>query len=160
MQKIFPEARDYKTRTLKMTPERIGAIERALGEALHASERREFDVYDIVGEVRGKPEKLGTIMALAGKGEYGAIEVVIGVDPSGKVLGAYIQRSRERATKALQAPEFLEQFAGKTQKHDFNIGKGIKPAGAGAEAASQVVSFVIKKMLVFHDVLTETEKRP
>ena len=83
MQKIFPQARDYKTRTLKMTPERIAAIEKAIGTKLEDTERKEFDVYEITGSVDGKPQKLGTVLALAGKGEYGSIEVVIGVDGGG-----------------------------------------------------------------------------
>lgn len=153
MQKIFPQARDYKTRTLKMTPEKIAAIEKAIGTPLDASERKEFDVYDIIGEAQGKPGKIGTIMALAGKGDYGTIEIVIGVDGVGKVVGAYIQRSRERVTRALQTPEFLKQFVGKTKSDSFEVGKDIKPASQEAEAASKVVAFVVKKMLVFYDVL-------
>ncbi len=159
MQKIFPQARDYKTRTLKMTPEKIAAIENAIGVPLEASERKEFDIYDITGEVEGKPGTIGTIMALAGKGDYGAIEIVIGVDGDGKVIGAYIQRSRERVTRALQSPEFLIQFAGKTRNDGFDIGKDIKPASPDAEAASRVVAFVVKKMLVFHDVLNHGENK-
>ena len=160
MQKIFPQARDYKTRTLKMTPERMAAIEKALGVPLEDTERKEFDLYEITGSLDGKPHKLGTVLALAGKGEYGTIEVVIGVDSAGKLVGAYIQRTRERVSKALQSPEFLNQFAGKTKTDGFDVGKDIKPASADAENASRVVTFVVKKMLVFHDVLTNGENKP
>ena len=160
MQKIFPAARDYKTVTVKMTPERIADIEKAISAPLHASEKREFDFYDILDVVEGKPQKIGTIMALAGKGEYGSIEVVIGVEGDGKVAGAYIQRSRERVTTAMQSPEFLKQFAGKTKTDGFDVGKDLKPAASDAQAASRVVAFVIKKMLVFHDVLTNGENKP
>ncbi|MBL9188326.1 MAG: hypothetical protein JNK23_12650 [Opitutaceae bacterium] len=154
MQKLFPAARDYKTRTEKMTPERIAAIEQALGEKLEDTERKEFDLYEITGNADGKAATLGTVLALAGKGEYGTIEVVVGVDQAGGLVGVYIQRTRERAAKALQAPEFLQQFAGKTKNDGFEIGKDIKPASPDAPSASRVVAFVVKKMLVFHDVLT------
>lgn len=160
MQKIFPQARDYKTRTLKMTPERMADIEKAIGTKLEDTERKEFDLYEITGSLDGKPQKLGTVLALAGKGEYGTIEVVIGVDGGGKLVGAYIQRTRERVSKALQSPEFLNQFAGKTKNDGFDVGKDIKPASADAENASRVVAFVVKKMLVFHDVLTSGENKP
>jgi hypothetical protein len=148
MQRIFPQAQDYKTITTKMTPERISGIEKQIAQPLDASEKREFDRYEITAG--GKP--IGTILALAGKGEYGAIEVVIGVNPDGRVAGIYIQRSRERVTKALQAPEFLNQFAGKTKNDGLD---NIKPASPDAQAASHIVVFVIKKMLVFHDVLKQ-----
>lgn len=160
MQKLFPQARDYKTRTEKMTPARIAAIEKGLGVPLEDTERKEFDLYEITGSADGKPQKLGTVLALAGKGEYGTIEVVVGVDGAGKLVGVYIQRTRERVSKALQSPEFLKQFAGKTRNDGFDIGKDIKPASADAENASRVVAFVVKKMLVFHDVLTSGENKP
>ena len=154
MQKLFPAARDYKTRAEKMTPERIAAIEQALGERLEDTERKEFDLYDITGNADGEVTTLGTVLALAEKGEYGTIEVVVGVDRAGGLVGVYVQRTRERAAKALQAPQFLLQFAGKTKNDGFEIGKDIKPASPDALAASRVVAFVVKKMLVFHDVLS------
>lgn len=159
MQKLFPAARDYKTITAKMTPAWIAAIEKGIGTKLDQSEKREFDRYEITGEVGGKAQKIGTVLALAGKGEYGSIEIVIGVDVDGKVVGANIQRSRERATKVLQSPEFLNQFAGKTGNDGFEVGKDIKPASPDAEAGSRVVAFVVKKMLVFYDVLTSGEDK-
>ena len=153
MQKIFPQAKDYKTITVKMNSAYAAAIEKNLGKPLDESEKKEFNFYDIIGVVNGKPQKIGTVLALAGKGEYGVIEIVIGLDDQGKILGAYIQRSRERATKALEASEFLNQFVGKTKENTFEIGRDIKPAATNAEAASATVAFVIKKMLVFYDVL-------
>ena len=159
MQKIFPAARDYKTITVKMTPPNMAAIEKAVGAPLDESEKGEFNFYDITGSVGGKTQTIGTAIALAGKGEYGVIEVVIGIDPNGTIVSAYIQRSRERVTKAIESPEFLKQFAGKTKADGFDVGKDIKPASPGAESASRVVAFVIKKMLVFHDVLTSGENK-
>ncbi len=151
MEKLFPQASDYKTRTVKMTPPRIAAIEQALGMPLESTERKEFDLYDINGAVGGKSQKLGTVLALAGKGEYGSIEVVIGIGNNGKVIGAYIQRTRERASASIQSPEFLKQFVGKTNGSGFDV----KPTSPDAEKASRVVAFVIKKMLVFNDVLSK-----
>jgi len=152
MQRLFPQARDYKTVTVKMTDEKAAAIEKALGTRLDASEKSEFNFYEITGGP-GKPRPIGTVLALAGKGQYGVIEVVVGLDGEGTIVGAYIQRSRERVTKAIQAPEFLKQFEGKAKGYAFEVGKDLKPASAEAEAASRVVAFVVMKMLVFNDVL-------
>ena len=162
MQKIFPAARDYKTITVKFTPENVAAIEKQLGARIdEPSQGGEFSFYDIIGAVGGKPHKIGTIIALAGKGEYGVIEVVIGVDGAGKILGAYIQRSRERVTKDLEAPPFLGQFKGKTRASSFDVGSGVKPASADATAASGTVANVIRKMLIFYQVLEQQgESRP
>jgi len=158
MQNIFPEARDYKTITVKFAPDKVSAIEKQLGAPIEEASQGEFNFYDIIGAAGGKPRKMGTIIALAGKGEYGVIEVVIGVDNAGKILGAYIQRSRERVTKVLESPAFLDQFKGKTKAGSFDVGSAIKPASADAEAASRTVAFVIRKMLVFYQVLDQGEK--
>ena len=160
MQKIFPQARDYRTVTLRMTPARISAMEQLLGTKLDESEKNEFNFYEITGVVAGKPQTIGTILALAGRGEYGVIEVVIGIDTTGRISGVYIQRSRERVTRALEAPAFLEQFRGKTKDDSLDVGKAIKPASAESAKASRVISTTIRKMLVFHDVLHEGEKKP
>ena len=152
MQRLFPVARDYKTVAVKMTPETIAELERALGASLDASEKTEFSFYDITGGP-GKAKVIGTVLALAGKGQYGAIEVVIGIDAEARIVGAYIQRSRERATKELQSPAFLKQFEGKTKSDAFQVGRDLKAPSADAEAASKVVAGVVKKMLVFNDVL-------
>ena len=159
MKKLFPAARDYRTSTVKFDAGNIRAVEQALGGPFEEASAGEFNFYDIMGVAQGKPQKLGTLMALAGKGEYGVIEVVIGVDTSGKVIGAYIQRSRERVTRALQSPAFLSQFNGKTAAADFALGTSLKPAATDAEAASRTVGEVVRKMLVFYEVLAKGGKR-
>ena len=153
MQRIFPAARDYKTVTVKITADKASAIEKVLGAKLDESEKGEFNFYEIVGLVQGKPQKLGTLIALAGTGEYGVIEVVIGVDPNGRIVGSYIQRSRERVTHALESPDFLIQFKGKSKDDPFDVGSAVKPAAGDALEASRTIAFVIKKMLVFRAVL-------
>ena len=162
MQKIFPTARDYKTITVKFTSENVAAIEKQVGSRIdEPSQGGEFSFYDIIGAVGGKPHKIGTVVALAGKGEYGVIEVVIGVDQTGKILGAYIQRSRERVTKDIEAAAFLDQFKGKTRASSFDMGSAVKPASADAAAASGTVANVIRKMLVFYQVLEQQgESKP
>ena len=155
MQKLFPAARDYRTNTVKFDAGNIRAVEQALGGPFEEASAGEFNFYDIMGVVQGKPQKLGTLMALAGKGDYGVIEVVIGVDASGKIIGAYIQRSRERVTRALQSPAFLSQFNGKTIRDDFQVGTSLTPAAADAETASRTVARVIRKMIVLYDVLSK-----
>ena len=158
MQRLFPRARDYKTVMVKLAPATVAAIEKGLGTGLDSSEKTEFSFYDITGG-SGKAEVVGTVLALAGKGQYGAIEVVIGVDRDARIVGTYIQRSRERATKALQSAEFLKQFEGKTRNDALEVGKDLKAPSADAEAASKVVAEVVRKMLVFNDVLREGGSR-
>ena len=150
MQRLFPAAHDYKTITKKMTPERIQAVETLLGAKLDPSEKIEFNYYEITGP---GAQRVGTIVALAGKGEYGVIEVVTGVDTNGRVIGAYIQRSRERATKLLEQERFLSQFKGRAMNDRFS---DIAPPAPQAAAAARVVTETVRKMLAIYDVLRRT----
>lgn len=156
MQRIFPRARDYKTVTVKMSSRAVAAIEEELGLRLDASEKVEFNFYEITGPGSG-PARIGTILALAGTGEYGTIEVVVGVS-DGRIVGTYIQKSRERVTKALGSREFLDQLNGKTKSDSFDVGGAgagvIHPAAPDAVVASKVVALAVRKMLVIHSVLT------
>lgn len=151
MQRLFPNARDYKSVIVKLTPQHIAAIEKVLGSKLDPTESREYNFYDITGVTGGRPSRLGMVMALAGKGEYGAIEVVLGLDPGNRIVGVYVQRAREKGRKALESEAFLKQFAGKTFGDD--IRGELRPASPDTVAASRTIATVVHKMLIFHDVL-------
>lgn len=152
MSKLFPEAQDYSTITIKLTPEHVARIEKRLGAPLDESEKHEFNFYELKSKQGGKVVTLGHAVALGGKGEYGVIEVVIGVDPSRKIRAAYIQRSSERAKKEIESPAFLSQFKGKSFSDSFEFGKDIKSPPT-ATVAGNVVRITIRKMLAFYEEL-------
>jgi len=144
MIKLFPQAEDYKTQIYKLNPQQIKDIESLLGEPLDESEKHEYNIY----AVNKNGQTLGWVMALAGVGEYGVIETVIGINTDHSIRAAYLQRVRERKRKALKSDHFLGQFTGKNQQSDFQI----KPV-EGAEKASNEISRLIKKMLAYDAVL-------
>lgn len=147
IQRFFPGADTYQTE-YKAPGSKRAAIEKRLGAALDSDET-EFKFYRILDG--GK--RVGTILTHLGKGQYGAIEVVVAIDPAGRVKGVGIQRDRERARKALRSDEFLSQFVGKTASDPLVVGQDIRPAAKGAERASQTVAFSVKKLLVLLDEL-------
>lgn len=144
MLKLFPEARDYRTVTRKLDAATIARIEQLIGEPLEAGEKAEFNFYEITGAGRS----LGWVMALAGMGEYGVIEAVVGLEPDHRIRGVYLQRVRERKAEALKSPAFLDQFKGKRVREPSTV----NPA-PGAEKASHEITRVVKKMLAFDAVL-------
>ncbi len=146
MQKIFPQARDYETVERKIPSEKLRLIEGRLGKSLDPGEREDWVFYRIRGKVG---ETLGYVLTDAEKGEYGAIEVVMGITPEGKVTGVYIQRARER-DQEFKSRGFLDQFSGKTKEDPLRIGRDIK---AGNSLPAEQVSFAAKKMLVMYDEL-------
>lgn len=153
MARLFPKAADYTTLTVKISEDHVATIERLLGSPLDPSEKNEMNFYKIADQ---GSVSLGMVMALAGKGEYGAVEVVIGIDPQDHIVGAYIQQSRERVTQAISSPAFLGQFVGKGARNSPIPGRDLSPA-PGAEQASAVVAATIRKMLFFYEVLVQKE---
>ncbi len=139
----------YKTVFEDITPAMRRRIEKRLGFALDADETqfKFFPVY------QGK-KQVGTVMTHAGKGQFGAIEVVVAVVPTDSgaaVKEVRIQRDREKAKAALRSSKFLGQFKGMTATGDFALGRRIKTAASGAEKASQSVANAVRKLLVVHD---------
>ncbi len=147
MTKIFPEAGDYKTITKAISTEERMAIEQMLRATLSDDEAKEWIYYEITDK-RGEP--LGFITADAEKGEYGVIEMVMGIKPDGKAKGVYIQRSREKDT-AFKSKPFLDQFINKTVSDSLELGKDIKAFQESPPV--KMVVFGVKKMLIFYDQL-------
>lgn len=141
----------YKTVFADITDAQKQKVEKRLGFALDADETqfKYFPVY------KGK-ERAGTVMTHAGKGQFGAIEVVVAVvaGDSGPVIKEVrVQRDREKAKAALRGKEFLGQFNGKGLTDTFEVGEDLKTAVKGAEKASQAIATAARKLLIVYDEL-------
>lgn len=144
-------AGSYKTVFVDISDSMSQKIEKRLGFPLDADETqfKYFPVYE------GK-ERVGTVMTHAGKGQFGAIEVVVAVvahDSQPVIKEVRIQRDREKAKAALRGKEFLGQFKGKGLTDAFKVGDDMKTAVQGAEKASQAVATAARKLLVVYDEL-------
>jgi len=140
----------YKTVFVDISDAQQQRIEKRLGFALDADETqfKFFPVY------KGK-KQVGTVMTHAGKGQFGAIEVVVAVvesDSGVVVREVRIQRDREKAKAALRSQEFLGQFKG-LQTSALSDASKLRPASKGAEKASQAVANAVRKLLVAYDEL-------
>lgn len=149
MTRIFPDAKDYVTVNLKISPKECEAIEKELGFELLPGQRDRFQYFQMTGE-GGK--RIGTTIAGSQKGEFGAIEFVIGFDTAGTVKDIYIQRSRER-DQSFKDRSFLDQFKNlniaeiKKFKNEY---KG--PATKGTLA---VINGVMKEIETYKKLVTE-----
>lgn len=151
---IFGKGGSYKTVFLDISDAQRKRIEKRLGFALDADETqfKFFPVY------KGKAQ-VGTVMTHAGKGQFGAIEVVLAVVPTDSgvaVKEVRIQRDREKAKAALRSDKFLGQFKGMRANDEFlmtNGESGLRPAAKGAEKASQAIANAVRKLLVAFDEL-------
>jgi len=143
-------ADSYKTLWTKVGNKRA-TIEKRLNTKLDPDET-EFRFWPVYKN--GK--RVGTITTHLGKGDYGAIEVVIALkhnDEKVWISAVRIQRDREKYRNELRSEGFLKQFVGKTSKDPLQVGKDLKAAHAKALKGSQVVALSVKKLLVAFEEL-------
>jgi hypothetical protein len=146
MTKIFPDAKDYKTVNLKISNTQRQEIETAANVKLLPGQRDQFQYF----EMTGANGIIGYLIAASQKGEYGAIEFVIGLDTNYTVIDTYIQRSREK-DQSFKERAFLDIFKGITLT-EYNklptIYKGLKTKGTDALINGFIKEFVSFKTLV------------
>lgn len=133
------------------------AIEKLIGTTLDADEN-EMNFWPITSN--GK--RVGTIASHLGKGDYGAIEVVMAIDDPpnapAKLKAIRIQRDREKHREALRSNAFLRQFVGKTAASPLKVGQDLKAAHPSAIKSSQIVALSVKKQLVAYEQLDIANK--
>ena len=107
-------------------------------------------------------KRVGTVASHLGKGDYGAIEVIMAIDDPAnapaKLKAVKIQRDREKQRAALRSATFLKQFLGKTAASTLQVGQDIKPAHPSAIKGSKVVALSVKKVLVAYEQLGIAKK--
>ncbi|MBI2843578.1 MAG: hypothetical protein HYX78_09270 [Armatimonadetes bacterium] len=147
IKEFFPGAETYKTEYKKPSGSQEKAIEKRIGTSLDPDES-EFKFYRILNG--GK--QVGTILTHLGKGQFGAIEIVVALDNNAKIKGTAIQRDREKKRAELRSDKFLGQFRGKDKNDPIKTGQDINPV-PGAEKSSETVAFSVRKLLVVYDIL-------
>ena len=149
--KAFFGGGSYRT-VLATVGAKKAKIEKRLGQKLDSDELQ-LKFWPVTKD----GQRVGTVASHLGKGDYGAIEVVVAiVDPPktpAKVKAVNIQRDRERYRSALRSATFLNQFKGKQAKSKLRVGEDIKSAHPGAVKASKVVALSVKKLLVAYEEL-------
>lgn len=150
IQEIFGGG-NYRTVVVNVGGQKA-AIEQAIGTRLDADETQ-LKFWPVIKN----GQRVGTVATHLGKGDYGAIEVVVAIvdPPNGpaKVKEVRIQRDRERYRQEMRSATFLKQFEGKQAASALTVGNDIKAAHPNAVAASRVVALSVKKVLVAYEKL-------
>lgn len=95
----------------------------------------------------------GAVLLRRTAGEFGGIEVVVGIGKSGEVVGVRLQRHREppEIEHFLTAPSFLAGFVGKTAQSDFALPATTPPA---AQKSALAVLRAVRALLIEYDAGT------
>ena len=93
---------------------------------------------------------LGVVLTRRVKGAYGAIELVLAVDPDERVRGLRLQRLREPepAAQALQNPDWLRSFAGKRATDPWKLGHDVPEATPDARSSAEAIVEGVRSLLI------------
>ncbi len=110
MTRIFPDARDYRTVNVRITPDQRKTIEKMVGYELLPGQQDQFQYFEMIDQ---NGRVIGTIIPSTQKGEFGAVEFVFGMGTDLKIEDIYIQRARER-DRFFKDRAFLDLFVGRS----------------------------------------------
>lgn len=144
MKLFFPDAnrREIETRILSglraELADRLGRNPTAEENAL-----REYRIYH-------DSLALGAVLTRRVKGTHGAIEFVLAVDPENRVRGLRLQRLREpdSIAAALQNPEWLHSFEGKTADNPWKLGDDIPEVSAETRDSAGAIVEGARSLLI------------
>jgi hypothetical protein len=146
MKKLFPEAEGYLTADIGISDEQREKIEARLGFELLPGQQDRF-LYFTMTDADGA--EIGTVIAASQKGQYGAIEFIVGLDTELAIRDLYIQRARER-DRRFKKREFLDLFVGRT----LSEAKELHMLYTGEETpGTTAVIRGLQKELVAYDVV-------
>jgi hypothetical protein len=153
--RFFPGADVYKQETLILSQLRLEIMKR-LGPGVPL-ESNALYVY----RVARAQAPVGTILVRRAGGEYGAIEVVVAVDPKRRVVGVRLQRHREppAVASAIASPRWLDSLRGKTAGDAFRVGGDLPAVPPAAAKSAEAVAGAVRSLLIELDVAeTRTQK--
>jgi hypothetical protein len=97
----------------------------------------------------------GSILLRRAAGEYGAIEVVLGIGSDGRARGVRLQRHREPPVVASALSErWLAAFRGRTATDDFTVGRSLPAVPPAAVRSATAVARAVRALLIEYDAGT------
>jgi hypothetical protein len=117
VKRLFPESTGYKTLYASIR-EKGGAgmlqrVEKRLGDNFKGLFETADIPYTLYRVYKGQAV-IGFIHGVNQKGRYGGIQIVLALDPEGRILAFYFQRLTNSDARLLRDPDFGRQFVGLT----------------------------------------------
>ena len=146
----FPQADHWEPETRILSGLRL-ELARRLGRPVQPDESA-LRLY----RVSAGPAPLGVVMIRRVRGDYGAIEVVVAVDASGKVRAVRLQRLREpeAVMKPLRETEWLGAFRGKSVHDSFHVGGDLPAVPPSARVTAGAIAEGVRSLLILLDTGT------
>jgi hypothetical protein len=144
MKVFFPGATDYRLQPVAFSGI-VAPIQQRLGP------KTPLEVYGIyVYTILRNGSVCGTVSIQQADGEYGVIEVVVGLDDQSRIVGVRLQRYREpdAITKAIASPAWLSSFQGKDENSAFRIGDDIPAVPKDALPSARAVVATVRSLVI------------
>jgi hypothetical protein len=156
IQNLFPAAgpsATYRTDTLALSRIREKVLRR-LGPGARLENNSLYVHRVLVGGAA-----MGSVIVRRVAGPHGAIEVVTGIDPAGKISGILIQRHRETAEsgRLLTSDAWLASFRNKSAESSFEIDSR---TGEGTGASAAVTKAVRSVLIELREADTYYKVKP
>jgi hypothetical protein len=135
VKRLFPESTGYKTLYVSIAEKGgeslLQEIEKRLGDEFKGLYETADVPYTMYQVFRSK-DLIGYIHGVNQKGQYGGIQVFLGLDLEGNIRTFYFQKLTSRHAKSLRDSKFGEQFVGLNLKdfYDYDVVGG-QASGAG-----------------------------
>jgi hypothetical protein len=134
---LFPSADSYAAIEGTLKPEQVSAVEKRVGKSLGDDDKVPTFYFAIKD---GK--RFGVAQFVAATTPSGIVSIAVAMDTKATITGVRILKNA--ASKAIEDPVFLSQFAGKKLDDAIQIGADLK-AAPNAESDSKEVAVAVKK---------------
>jgi len=153
LQKLFPSASQFKALEGIIPLEKKSQLEKTIGLVLSEDEQVPtfFEAYS-----RGQ-QKLGVALLFASMEHHKHTFGGVALDTLGKVIKVVIFKQQEK--KNLKMDSFLKQFAGKTPKNQFVVGKDLVSIPNLPIFSQKISDFVKKSVWIIQEFYLSGEKQ-
>jgi hypothetical protein len=139
VKRLFPASTGYKTIYASILGKGgvglLKEVEGRLGDRFQGLFETADVPYTLYRILEGQ-KTIGYIHGVNQKGRYGGVQIILALDPDGRILAFYYQRLTNSAARLLRAPEFGRQFIG-LDLRDFD---GYDVASGRAEAGGRIAA--------------------
>jgi hypothetical protein len=142
---FFPGVSEHQSETRILSGVRP-QLTQELGR-LPRAEENALQVHRISGESK---TLRGYIITARARGEHGAIELVMALEPDGTIRGVHCQRMREPESVAriLRKDGWLGAFGAKDAGHKFQLGEDLPDVNAEAKESARNIAECVRSVLI------------
>ena len=141
---IFPNAKEFVTAPVTLTPDQIASIERQSGVSVRSPQQP-------VWQARAEGKSLGWFIVDQVIGKHELITYAAGINPDGSLRQFQILEYREAYGSQIRYPNWRDQFVGKTAADKLELGTDILNI-SGATMSCRHVTEGIKRLLIFYQI--------